>query len=205
MRAMKMNHQANGDLGTTGTALCTTGDNSGFGGHSGVGYGQRGGSSGEHLFLSTIPEGSVVLSADAAAGLIYMIEEEKMARDLYDAFAEQTGSLVFDRISDSEQKHLDSLVLLAQKAAIDISSASTTAGVFTNTAIQSLYDTLLAQGSVSLDAAFDVGVLVEQTDISDLQNYSADIEIGIVGTVYAHLEAGSEHHLAAFSQQAALL
>jgi hypothetical protein len=134
-----------------------------------------------------------------------MIEEEKMARDLYDAFADQTGSVVFDRISDSEQRHLDSLLLVAQKAGIDLTAVSTTAGVFTNTAIQSLYDTLLAQGSVSLDAAYGVGVLVEQTDIADLQVYSADTSIGIVGTIYGHLETGSEHHLAAFTQYAALV
>jgi len=128
-----------------------------------------------------------------------------MARDLYDIFAEQTGSVVFDRISDSEQKHMDSLLLVAEKAGIDISMVSTIAGIFANTAIQSLYDTLLAQGSVSFSAAVGVGIVVENTDVADLMSYSADTTIGIVGTIYSHLELGSEHHLAAFTQQAALL
>lgn len=205
MRAMNMSKQAG--INAAPAALCTTDETlqtmSGF--QAGGGYGQQGGVDGDCLQLATLADGSLVLGADAAAGLLYMIEEEKMARDLYDAFEAQTGSVVFDKISDSEQKHIDSLLLVAQKAGIDVSAVSTTAGVFTNTAIQSLYDTLLAQGSVSLDAAYDVGVLVEQADIADLQEYSADASIGIVGTIYAHLEVGSEHHLAAFSQYAALV
>jgi hypothetical protein len=215
MRAMNMNSRAGFNTApapapaahAAPAALCTTDGllqttHSGF---QGGGYGQQGSGNADCLLLSTLADGSLALGTDAAAGLIYMIEEEKMARDLYDAFAEQTGSVVFDRISDSEQKHLDSLLLVAQKAGIDLTAVSTTAGVFTNTAIQSLYDTLLAQGSVSLDAAYGVGVLVEQTDIADLQEYSADASIGIVGTIYGHLETGSEHHLAAFTQYAALV
>lgn len=188
-----------------GTGLCLTDGTAVLGGYAGGGYGQQGSGNADCLLLSTLADGSLVLNADAAAGLIYMIQEEKMARDLYDAFADQTGSVVFDRIAVSEQKHMDSLLLVAQKAGIDVSSVSTTVGVFTNTAIQGLYNTLLAQGSVSLDAAYDVGVLVEQTDIADLAHYTADSTIGIVGTVYANLENGSDHHLAAFTQLAALI
>jgi hypothetical protein len=214
MRAMN-GHQQAGITAST-AALCTTDgplqtlsgvQGGGFGQHGGLGQqGGQGGVNTDCLLLSTLADGSLTLSADAAAGLVYMIQEEKMAMDLYDAFAAQTGSVVFDRISTSEQKHMDSLLLVAQKAGIDVTAISTaTAGVFADTAIQSLYDTLLAQGSVSLDAAYDVGVLVEQTDIADLAHYTADAAIGIVGTVYANLEAGSEHHLAAFTQQAALV
>jgi len=218
MRAMNMGKQAG--MNAAPAALCTTDETfqtrsgfqtGGFGQQDGGfgqklgGYAQQGGVDGDCLQLATLLDGTVVLDAEAAAGLVYMIEEEKMARDLYDAFFEQTGSVVFDRISDSEQTHMDTLLAVAENAGIDISGVSTTAGVFSDASIQSLYDTLLAQGSVSPDAAYEVGVLVEQTDIADLQNYSSDTEIGIVGTIYAHLEVGSEHHLAAFTQYAALV
>ena len=213
MRAMNMNTSA--ALNASTTAVCTTTggplqtkiglQGGGFGQQGGMGQQGAQGTNADCLLLSTLADGSLVLSTEVKAGLVYMIEEEKMARDLYDAFAAQTGSVVFDRISTSEQKHMDTLLLVAQKAGVDVTAISTTAGVFTNTAIQSLYTTLLAQGSVSLDAAYDVGVLVEQTDIADLQDYSADATLGIVGTVYANLENGSEHHLAAFTQYAALV
>lgn len=204
-----MKNQQAGSVATVPAAVLTAGgplqqSYPGLGGHFGV-SGLQGSGNADGLLLSTLVVGSLALSADAATGLIYMIQEEKMARDLYDTFADQTGSVVFDRISASEQKHMDSLLLVAQKAGIDVSSVSTAVGVFGNTAIQGLYDTLLAQGSVSLDAAYGVGVLVEQTDIAALQQYSADPAIGIVGTVYGNLEAGSDHHLVAFAQQAALV
>lgn len=213
MRTMNMNYQAQA---TTSPAVDCIMDsplqsalnqmsNGSFGNHT-AGQSQYGVShSSSNLLLSGIADGSLTLSTEAAAGLVYMIEEEKMARDLYDTFAEQTGSVVFDKISDSEQMHYDTLLLAAQKAGIDLSSVSTTAGVFANTAIQSLYDTLLAQGSESLAAATQVGILVENTDISDLSAYSADSSIGVIGTIYANLETASEHHLAAFARQSNLI
>ncbi len=168
------------------------------------GNGQQLKGTGDCLLLSSTLDGSITLSADAAAGLVYMIEEEKMAMDLYDALFATTGSAVFDRISGSEQKHFDTLMLVAAKAGLDVSGVSTTAGVFTNPDIQALYNSLLQQGSASADAAYNVGVLVEQTDIADLKENIAVADIGIVGTVYANLMNASVHHLAAFSNYADL-
>ncbi len=167
--------------------------------------GQQFKGTGDCLLLSSAPDGSITLSADAAASLVYMIEEEKMARDLYDAFFSAIGSTIFDRISVSEQKHMDTLLAVADKAGIDVSGLSTTAGVFTNSDIQALYDSLLQQGSASLDAAYGVGVLVEQTDIADIQAIIASGDVGIVGIVYSNLINASEHHLAAFTTYADLV
>lgn len=150
--------------------------------------------------LLGLEDGSIVLSETDVAGLLYMIEEEKMAMDLYDSFAEQTDSVIFDRISDAELRHMSTLLQIAEAADIDLSAISTEARVFTDEHIQELYDTLLAQGSVSFDAAIDVGIIVEETDIADLQEYISGDEIGLLGAVYDHLETGSEHHLAAFTQ-----
>jgi len=169
---------------------------------------QRGSLGGTGLFGANPMQGTgiclttdstLALDAEVTAGLLYMIEEEKMARDLYDAFFEQTGNLVFDRISNSEQRHLDSLLNVAEQAGIDTSALSTTAGVFTNTELQSMYDSLLASGDDSLESALQAAITVEQTDIADLASYGADSELGILGIVYAHLEQASENHLAAFT------
>lgn len=139
------------------------------------------------------------------AGLVYMIEEEKMAMDLYDSFAEQTGSAIFDKISDSELRHMSSLIQVAEAADVDLSFLSSEAGVFSDARIQQLYDSLLDQGSESFADAIDVGILVEMADIEDLQSYTNGDEVGLLGGVYAKLEAGSEHHLAAFTQYDAVV
>ena len=141
---------------------------------------------------------SLTLTEDEAAGLIYMIEEEKMAMDLYDAFAEQTGSRIFERISDSEQRHMDALLMVADAAGIDVPELSEQPGKFHNPTIQNLYDTLLAQGSASFADAIAVGIAVEETDIYDLQQLVPETEISLLGVVYSNLLAGSQNHLAAF-------
>ncbi len=203
MKAMRMNQYASTDNKVN--VVCSNEEplqtNAGQTARSKMFNGQQGADNGTHQLLSGIADGELVLSADAVSGLLYMIEEEKMARDLYDAFADQTGSLVFDRISNSEQKHYDTLLVVAEKAGLDLSGLSTTAGVFTNPEIQSLYDTLFTQGSTSLPEALQVGIVVENTDMADLAAYAADPAIGIVGAIYSNLAEGSAHHLAAFTQQ----
>lgn len=147
---------------------------------------------------STVPV-PTVLSDDAIASLRFMIEEEKMAGDLYDAFYAQTGLTVFSRIAASEDKHMDALLKQADLAGLDVSDLlALPAGDYLDPAVQLLFDQLYASGSVSADAALAVGVAVEQTDIADL-NSTLDAVAGtaLVG-VYSHLMNGSEHHLAAF-------
>lgn len=138
-----------------------------------------------------------------AASILFMIEEEKMARDVYDALYEQTGLKIFDNISNSEQKHMDALLNAAAKLGVDTSALNTDAGVFVNTEISDLYTQLLAQGSISTTAALEVGALIESVDIADLQDAIATVDIALLGQVYANLLNGSENHLNAFESQLA--
>jgi hypothetical protein len=51
-----------------------------------------------------------VLSKVEAGDLLFMREEEKLARDVYLAMHDEYGVRVFSNISGSEQKHMDALV-----------------------------------------------------------------------------------------------
>jgi hypothetical protein len=138
-------------------------------------------------------------SDEAINDLLFMIQEEKLAGDLYENFYAQTGLKVFLNIAKSEDKHMASLVKQAEKAGIDVDSLlALPAGEFTDTDLQGLYDSLLVQGSVSADAALEVGKLVEETDIADL-NVAKVLVIGTpLEKVYGSLLAGSEQHFDAF-------
>jgi hypothetical protein len=142
---------------------------------------------------------NVVLTDDATASLRYMIQEEKLAGDLYETFADQTGLRVFDRIAAAEDKHMNALINLAEKAGINVTDLiALPAGKFADAALQTMYDNLLATGSASTDAALAVGRAVELADIADLAAaMDSYAEPALVG-VYGNLLAGSEHHLAAF-------
>lgn len=135
---------------------------------------------------------------EAIASLLFMIEEEKMAMDVYETLYTQTGLAIFNKIASSEEKHMEALINAATKLGVDTSFLSTEVGIFTNETISTLYEDLIAQGSVSTEAALGVGALIEQTDIADLQAIISDNSVTLLGQVYTHLLTGSEHHLSAF-------
>ena len=141
------------------------------------------------------------LTNEEAAAILFMREEEKMARDLYNAFADQWGWPIFSNIAVSEQRHFDSVGMLIDRYGLDDPAAGNAPGVFTDPTIQALYDDLLAQGSESLTAALQVGVTVEETDIADLDKRLAEVTQFDVKRVFTMLRRGSTHHLAAFNAQ----
>ena len=142
---------------------------------------------------------AVTYSATDLSALLYMIEEEKLAGDLYDVFYQQTGLRVFDRIGNAEDQHMTALIKQANVAGLNLDAVLSLAeGHYANPELQSLYDTLLASGSVSDSAALGVGVEIETVDIADLQQASVGLTGTALGNVYASLLKGSDHHLAAF-------
>ena len=154
--------------------------------------------------LPKVDEASVQIATLTAAetdGLLFMVEEEKMARDLYAAFFGQYGSSSFQKIASSEQVHMDELKVLLNSYNIIDPTIGNNAGVFTDPDLQTLYDQLLAQGSVSLPEALKVGAAVEEIDILDLQSRLAQTALAPILSVYALLESASENHLRAFAGQ----
>ena len=144
-------------------------------------------------------ETEISLSDEAVAELLYLIEEEKLAGDIYEAFYAQTGAKIFDRIAASEDRHMDALVKQAAAAGLDVSGLlALPEGTYQDDDLQALYDELLAMGSQSRDAALEVGVLIETTDIVDLQEASESVEGTQLADVYDALLKGSISHLDAF-------
>lgn len=145
-----------------------------------------------------VPE-SFTLDEAQADTLIAMIEEERLAGDVYEVLAEQTGLIAFDRIAASEDRHHDTLVMMAQAAGIDLSAISDLpAGEYADPGLQALYDNLIAQAGNSTQAALDVGAQIETLDIADLQSALVEVVGTPLWAAYSQLLEGSQHHLAAF-------
>lgn len=147
--------------------------------------------------LSALPAEDV--SDDEIAGLIFMREEEKLARDTYIEMFKIWNSKIFDNISKSEQTHTDAVLELLEKYSITDPVGDNAPGVFTDQTLQSLYDTLIAQGSASLIDALLVGAAIEEIDIIDIQvqvdNFVDNQDIALV---YESLLKGSRNHLRSF-------
>jgi hypothetical protein len=145
--------------------------------------------------LDAYPPGE--LTAEEVNDLVYMQEEEKLARDVYLALYEKWGLQVFINIGDAEQTHMDSIAVLIERYGLENPLQDST-GAFTNQNLQSLYEQLVLEGSASREDALRVGALIEEIDIIDLEEAVERTDNEDVIFVYENLMRGSRNHLRAF-------
>lgn len=142
------------------------------------------------------PLNSTSLTTDEISGLLYMYEEEKLARDVYNDLYAQWGQSVFQNIASSEQMHMDAVQTLLVRYGIPVPEMAS--GSFSDPALQSLYTELMATGSKSLADALKAGVTIEEVDIVDLQTRIAQTKKTDFQQVYNSLMLGSYNHLRAY-------
>ncbi|MFH1446646.1 MAG: DUF2202 domain-containing protein [Chloroflexota bacterium] len=141
---------------------------------------------------------SGVLSESEVEGLVYMREEEKLARDVYLTLFDQWNMNIFQNIAKSEQTHTDAVKNLLDIYGIVDPVINDEIGKFVNPDLQALYDQLVVQGSQSLGDALKVGAAIEEIDILDLEKHIAQTEHTNIQTVYNSLLKGSRNHLRTF-------
>jgi hypothetical protein len=132
------------------------------------------------------------------AQLQYIVEEEKLARDVYAYLATNVTAQKFSNITRSEQVHMDQIAAILKTNKYWNPTLTRAPGVFYNSTLQALYNKLIAQGSVDYASAMGVGVAIEELDISDLAkmmgvDMPADMKLAL-----DNLMRGSVNHLAAF-------
>lgn len=88
-----------------------------------------------------------------AESLIFMREEEKLARDVYLSLYAEWGQPIFQNISSSEQQHMDAVLVLLNNYGIEDPVTSLAVGEFTNEMLAALYDDLMAHGTASVTKA----------------------------------------------------
>jgi hypothetical protein len=137
------------------------------------------------------------LSADEAATLTWMREEEKLARDVYRTLYTSTRATVFKRIAASEQSHMDALLKKLTLFNVPDPVVIGT-GLFSDPELQALYTSLVNQGSVSYLDALVVGATIEDLDIRDLLAAVEATDNLALLTTYQNLLEGSKNHLRAF-------
>ena len=146
--------------------------------------------------LSDVPSGT--LTAEQKAVLTEMAEEEKLAYDLYTAFADKYDDKVFSHVARAEARHQEAVRTLLERYDVTDPTVGLEAGAFPTESTQKLYDSLLAQGSANVESAREAARTVEKTDIADLTEAAEGVTAPDVKKVYERLLAGSERHLVAF-------
>jgi hypothetical protein len=146
--------------------------------------------------LTQTPAGE--LSDIEAEGILFMREEEKLARDVYLTLYDQWEWQVFSNITSSESTHMEAVKTLIDRYELDDPVEGREIGEFANEDLQALYDQLVEQGSGSLVDALEAGAAIERTDILDLEERVAQTDKPDIQLVYDNLARGSRNHLRAF-------
>lgn len=165
-------------------------------GWTGQGAGNQGGAQQQILDMGPLTDIEV-------AHVLYMRQEEKLARDVYITFDEVWLGEVFATIAVSEQRHMDAMGrIIAIQELID-PITDDTVGAFAKVEGQDtdfgvLFAELTADGAESYVAALQTGAYLEELDILDLQLCLLDIEDEYLAQVFGNLLGGSSNHLRAF-------
>ena len=138
------------------------------------------------------------LTQEEIENLQFLIEEEKLARDVYLFSYDLYSQKIFKNISNSEQSHINSAAVILEKYNIqDLSFEER--GKFSNEILQELYNDLTDLASKSLEDALIAGATIEDLDINDLNNFIINTTHEDIEDMYQKLNCGSRNHLRGFT------
>ena len=132
--------------------------------------------------------------------LLFAREEEKLARDVYLSLYQKWELDIFRKIARSEKRHMAAVKVVLDKYGLADPVGANGVGVFSDPTgqLQTLYQALVARGSLSRVDALWVGVHIEEMDIADLFYALGRSNNQDVGLLYQNLMKGSRNHLRAF-------
>ena len=142
--------------------------------------------------LADVPSGT--LTSAQRTTLASMADREKLAGDLYAAFAATYPAAVFDHLAKAEDQHLTAIRTLLTRYGVTDPTAGKPAGQFGDPDVQARYDQLLAQGNASQAAAYTVGLQVEAADVAALRQALTGLSAADVTRVYTNLRTAEQRH-----------
>ncbi|CAM3655268.1 DUF2202 domain-containing protein [Flavobacterium gelidilacus] len=139
---------------------------------------------------------TISLTEEEKVGLLFMLEEEKLARDTYIYMNNLWSMNQFDNIKNSEQTHMNSIKTILDQNNIDYTILPE--GQFDNENLQNLYNQFVIDGQISNSYALQIGATIEDLDIVDLEDYINESTNQVLISTYQSLQCGSRNHLRSF-------
>lgn len=128
--------------------------------------------------------------------LLFILEEEKLARDTYIYLNELYKINPFTNILQSEQRHMDAITGLLDLQGIKYTILPH--GQFSNVTLQNLYNTFVEKGKNGVVDAYKIGATIEDVDIFDLNKKIAESDNESAIAVFDNLKCGSGNHMRSF-------
>jgi len=139
---------------------------------------------------------SINLSTEDTNALLFMLEEEKLARDTYEYLDDLYGINQFSNIKLSEQSHMNAVAKLLDQYNIDYTILPY--GEFESQEMQDFYDQFVEKGQIDAMNALEVGATIEDLDIVDLDEFIEATSNTSIISVFESLQCGSRNHLRSF-------
>lgn len=137
-----------------------------------------------------------VLTEEDKEGLLFMLEEEKLARDTYSYMYSLWGVNQFSNIKNSEQSHMNAIANELDK--YNIPYVILPEGEFSYPELQNFYNQFVIDGQISKLNALTIGATIEDLDIVDLEEYIQDSTNSSIIGIYESLQCGSKNHLRSY-------
>lgn len=135
-------------------------------------------------------------TSDDRQNLLYMLEEEKLARDTYIYLGKMYPVNQFANILQSEQRHMDAIAGLLDLQGIEYSILPQ--GQFSDTTLQNFYNYFVEEGKKGVVEAYKIGATIEDVDIFDLTKRTATTKDESVIAIFDNLKCGSGNHMRSF-------
>jgi len=140
------------------------------------------------------------LTPSEKQALNFMYQEEKLAKDVYYQLGQMYPNVRVFNIYRSEVMHENSVANAMRHYGLPLPVRGDRVGVFTNPKLQKLYNALIQKGQKSLKDALEVGIMVEVTDVDDLDRYLSQASSDDIIALFKYLRAGSYNHYNAFNR-----
>ncbi|NNF36437.1 MAG: DUF2202 domain-containing protein [Saprospiraceae bacterium] len=142
------------------------------------------------------------LNATEKEALLMMIEEEKLARDVYITLGKEYDVKVFKNISDAENRHMEAIECLFEKYDLKNPIEEKALGEFSSRKFQDMYESLVIRGRTDITEALKIGASIEDLDIYDLNELleSRTTDNDDLKAVFKELAKGSRNHMRAFTK-----
>jgi len=141
------------------------------------------------------------LTPQEKSDLLFMYEEEKLARDVYQTLGNiYPNMIIFSNIARSEIMHNRAVAKVLKHYNVKLPNRLEEIGKFKNEKLQKLYNELVVKGKKSLKDALEVGIMVEVIDVEDLDKRITRAKSEDVIALFKFLKEGSYNHYNVFDR-----
>ena len=145
---------------------------------------------------NALSQNNPTITQSDTEALLFMLEEEKLARDTYVYLNSKWDLIQFANISKSEQSHMNAIITLLEQYQIDYTILPY--GEFDDVDLQNYYNQFVESGQISQTNALQIGATIEDLDIVDLEEYILHTSNPLLINVFESLQCGSGNHLRSF-------